>query len=304
MKSSEDKHKEDKGWHDNLGPWMIWPPIILVICVVAIWIVNKVLRPLPAPLSDDTITIALAFIGIIATFIVVGNFSQVSAIREEMKSHIDDHKQTIFDFQTKIKENLEDYKKERSREWEDDKKNITEAYVGAINDAKNECYETYVVPLEKELSSHKEQNKKTEEGFLNSLDDLKGGLFKIIISLIENNICQNRQDLWELLISMLNTDHAIEISYESMENIISARWSLGLEEGKKIVFNEIKGSVPKLLEKNKIKAINGTSVSIEDIDLLENSISLIQQVQKELSGSLAMDEMILPIGGDPSATEF
>lgn len=62
---------------------------IIAVCILGVWLIFRILQPIHAPISDTNLTIVLSFLGVLATFIVVGNFSQVTAIKDEMSNKIE-----------------------------------------------------------------------------------------------------------------------------------------------------------------------------------------------------------------------
>lgn len=80
-----------------------------VSSVLVVYLINRLVMPIHIPLSDANLTIVLSFIGVLATFIVIGNFAQVSDIRRQMEQDlaqkkiiIDNVKTTANDLKKKL----------------------------------------------------------------------------------------------------------------------------------------------------------------------------------------------------------
>lgn len=78
------------------------------VSVLVVYLIHKLVVPIHVPLSDTNLTIVLSFIGVLATFIVIGNFAQVSDIRRQMEQDLAQKKIVI----DNVKTTADDLKKE------------------------------------------------------------------------------------------------------------------------------------------------------------------------------------------------
>lgn len=60
---------------------------------------------------NDNVTLVISFIGVIATFIVVGNFSQVSAMRDDVRDTKNSIRQESADFKDEILSKIKELKR-------------------------------------------------------------------------------------------------------------------------------------------------------------------------------------------------
>ena len=70
---------------------------VMLLAIFGVFIIHKWIVPNDTTLSDANLTIVLSFIGVLATFIVIGNFAQVSDIRRRMEQDIEDIKKNKID---------------------------------------------------------------------------------------------------------------------------------------------------------------------------------------------------------------
>lgn len=85
MANNEDNMKE-------LRRTLIIAVVVMIIAIFGVYLVHKFVVPNSVPLTDSNLTIVLSFIGVLATFIVIGNFAQVSDIRRQMEQNLEDIK--------------------------------------------------------------------------------------------------------------------------------------------------------------------------------------------------------------------
>ena len=80
-----------KNIHDIKFSWniIIYALIIILVAAGTIVFIGKFGIPSDVKLSDANLTIVLSFIGVLATFIVIGNFAQVSDIKRSMEQDLD-----------------------------------------------------------------------------------------------------------------------------------------------------------------------------------------------------------------------
>lgn len=69
--------------------------IVIILVAICILVIIKLAAPNCVGLSDANLTIVLSFIGVLATFIVIGNYAQVSDIRRSMEQEMDKKKLAI-----------------------------------------------------------------------------------------------------------------------------------------------------------------------------------------------------------------
>lgn len=65
---------------------------VMLLAIFGVFAIHKWIVPNDVALSDANLTIVLSFIGVLATFIVIGNFAQVSDIRRKMEQDIENIK--------------------------------------------------------------------------------------------------------------------------------------------------------------------------------------------------------------------
>ena len=65
---------------------------VMLLAIFGVFVIHTWIVPNNTTLSDANLTIVLSFIGVLATFIVIGNFAQVSDIRHQMEQDIEDIK--------------------------------------------------------------------------------------------------------------------------------------------------------------------------------------------------------------------
>lgn len=89
--------ENNKFWHS-----LVLAIAVMLLAIFGVWIIQSHVVPSSVPLTDANLTIVLSFIGVLATFIVIGNFAQVSDIRRSMEQDLEKKKIEIDKLQTRI----------------------------------------------------------------------------------------------------------------------------------------------------------------------------------------------------------
>lgn len=84
----EEKKDNMKGFWQTL----VITIAVMLLAIFGVFVIHTWIVPNNTTLSDANLTIVLSFIGVLATFIVIGNFAQVSDIRHQMEQDIEDIK--------------------------------------------------------------------------------------------------------------------------------------------------------------------------------------------------------------------
>jgi hypothetical protein len=101
MKNLKDKYKEDY----TIKKWITILVAVLVLVFLFFMLLMgsaKLKESTTLGSINDNITLIISFIGVIATFIVVGNFSQVSAMRDDVRDTKNSMRQENADFKHEI----------------------------------------------------------------------------------------------------------------------------------------------------------------------------------------------------------
>jgi hypothetical protein len=109
MKDLKDKYEEDY----TVKKWIaILVAVLVLVFLFFIFLMGYSKHEGNSTLGDinDNVSLVISFIGVIATFIVVGNFSQVSAMRDDVREAKNSMKQDNADFKDEILSQIEELK--------------------------------------------------------------------------------------------------------------------------------------------------------------------------------------------------
>ncbi len=107
MINIKDKYKEDY----TIKKWLIILVIVLILIFLFFMLLMgyaKLKESTTLDSINDNVTLVISFIGVIATFIVVGNFSQVSAMRDDVRDTKNSMRQENADFKKDILSQIEE----------------------------------------------------------------------------------------------------------------------------------------------------------------------------------------------------
>jgi hypothetical protein len=98
-KDNADNQKEKMCWIKKIPTWFWILMVILLCAILFIWIMLIFQDKYDFEISNNHTSIILTFVGIAATFVVVGNYAQVNKIEENYKNRIEkiEHFQNFLD---------------------------------------------------------------------------------------------------------------------------------------------------------------------------------------------------------------
>lgn len=132
MKTYRNKEK----YRSSLLAWAIGAGIVLFF-VILVWItispviqykvLNVPIMTEKTNITEFNISLVLAFIGVIATFIVIGNYSQTNTIREDVKERLNEAKQQQTNFKIETNEKITSQTENTKQEYQREIKNVKDA---------------------------------------------------------------------------------------------------------------------------------------------------------------------------------
>lgn len=232
--------------------------IIVSICAMGVIGALSALHVLPTPLSNDNMTIVLSFVGIIATFIVVGNYTQVSSIRDDMLDKI----QTAKDEANKnLSNKVDDLKKD---------------FDSKLSHVCDDCADSHIKPLQTDIDNISGSLENLNSMYYSLLFKQQTNIHGYLQSILEITMKYtiNKPDVLQIINEILPHDAQCKVQCKGKKSTVVATIKV---ENNSLQFYNAKSSI--LIPSDEIEIINDKVV--DNFDLLNSIVVLFKRVQED-----------------------
>lgn len=262
---------------------IVFAIVICAVCAMGVLGALSVLHVLPSPLSDDNLTIVLSFVGVIATFIVVGNYAQVSGIRDDMSQKMEEYKKTEKESRDTLKSYLlEEIKKAKEIDSEERvrlRAELTTNFQRKLEEVCQECSETHVKPLKEELDDVNQrvisQSETSLQYFSSQTKDISFYIRSIVEIMVNTAL---NEKLVQIAVKVVDANSDYKILCKKKKRSISAKAKI--DHGI-LQFYSVKNSIMTNIASGDINIIDG--ITIEDFTLLSRVAVLFVKLQEKES---------------------
>lgn len=232
--------------------------IIVSICVMGVMGALSVLHVLPTPLTNDNMTLVLSFVGIIATFIVVGNYTQVSSIRDDMLDKIQIAKD-------EANKNLSNKADELKKDFDNKLSHVCD-----------DCADSHIKPLQTEIENISSSLENFNSRYYTLLSAQQANIQKYLQGVLEITMKYtiNKPDVLQIINEILPHDALCKVQCKGKKRPVVATIKV---ENNLLKFYNDKSSI--LIPSDEIEIINDKVV--DNFDLLNSIMVLFKKVQED-----------------------